>query len=146
MGKKSSIILYSLLGIVINILVGHYFAPLEMLTTIFVLPIISIYIYRYLKIGLIYKMLCICLFIIMNDLGVKVLGGGHHDQIGQFLINTSSIIGVCFTYTVLLASTAMNRKEDTLAKQVFITILILFPLTQVIYFLLSWNIGLGVLW
>lgn len=82
----------------------------------------------------------------MNDFGVKVFGEGHHDQIGQFLINTSSIIGVCFAYIVLLASIIMNRKEDTHAKQEFITMLVLFPLTQVIYFLLSWNIGLGILW
>ena len=141
--RNKIICLLSVLIIFINVLVGYYLPPSEMLTTIIVLPIITFCIYRYFDIKPIYKMLFVCLLIIVNDLGVKFYGGGSHDQIGQFLINSSSIIGVFLAYIVFFISTIINIKNDMYTKQDSISSLILFPLIQIVYFFFAWNVGLG---
>lgn len=141
--KNLTVYLFSLSTILINILAGHYFAPIEMLTTVIVLPIITLCVYHYLDTKLIYKMLFICLLIIANDVSIKFYGGGHHDQIGQFLVNSSSIIGALLAYICLSVSVIINTRKNIYIQQETIITLILFPLLLIVYSFFAWNIGLG---
>lgn len=134
---------FSLLIIIINIFTGYYFAPIEMFTTVIVLPITTLYICLYCDVRLINRMLLVCSLIIINDLGIKFYGGGHHDQIGQFLINSSSIIGVLLAYIVLFIYIIVSVRNEIYTKQKYVRLLILFPLIRIVYFFLTWNVGLG---
>lgn len=137
--KNKITCLLALFIVVINILIGHFCPPSEMLTTIVVLPIITFVVYVFFDVELTYQMLYICFLTVLNDLGQKFFAGGTSDQIGQVLLNLSSISGVFLSYIVLIILTTINRGD--IPTQHRHTALILYPLIQIVYFFLCWNVN-----
>ena len=113
-----------------------------MLTIIIILPIITLFIYSSFNTKFINKVIFLCLSIILNNLRVKFYSDGSHDQVGQFLINSSSIISAFFAYIVLLIFTVANSKTSDLYKERCISTTTI-PFNTVSLFALTWDVGLG---
>ena len=110
--KTTLFILVSFLIVFTNIVIGHFFAPYGILYTPIVLSIVSLIIIATKETGLIFKGVLISLFIIMNDVGIKLYSGGIHDYEGLAWIHIFFLIGLILSYIILITGILLARHSS----------------------------------
>lgn len=134
-------LLLAIFIILSNILSDHYFAPSGItLTPIIIIVITCLISLNKGKFDTILQVIIICFLISLNDLGIKLFGGGIHDVEGLGFIHLFLFAGLIPCFIILALSTFKNKK-DTLLKSVFS--LFLFIILICIHFYFFSNIGLG---
>ncbi len=130
------------LGIILlNEIIGHFFAPNGIMLTPIVLIVISV------LIGLvntelkpIWKSVLLVGLIGLHDIGIKLYSGGSHDNEGLGWIHGLLFIGLIPAYGILIAGIFKAKNESKLNKWIAV---FLFPLLIWFHLLLFNDLGLG---
>lgn len=134
------VLLVTLVGVIANSLIGHYFPPASIMITPIVLIIITVLIsFTTIDFKPIWKSIWILIFVILNDLGIKFYAGGTLDLEGLGLITLMLLIGLIPSYTILVITSLNDKVVTKHHKRIAIFI---FPIVLIIYLYLSINIGL----
>lgn len=134
-------ILLPLAIVVLNTIVDHYAAPLGLFATAWVLPVIAGIIVFLPDSPNLWKQSFLCfLFAALNDLGIKLYGGGVHDEEGHGWIHALLFVGLVPVYIILIVSTVKNKTAPLTQK---IGSLLLFPVLVAIYLYFFSEAGFG---
>ncbi len=137
--KKS--ILFATLVIVLNLLIGHFFAPNGIILTPITLIISTAIIVFYSEHLRPKNLILIILgLIILHDVGMKLYSGGIHDRQGYGLLHFFLFIGLVPTYIMTIVGIFNNRQAQLPEK---IISLLIFPLIITGYIYLFSDLGLG---
>lgn len=132
-------VLFSLVIIFLNVLIGHFFAPNGIVFTPFVIVLISIIIGIMGKeISPVRKSLILAGIIMLHDIGMKLYAGGSHDGMGVGWMNLMLIIGSVPAYIIIVIATFKYSKTNSLIKW---KVLLLFPLIIWIHLILFGELG-----
>jgi hypothetical protein len=139
--KSRKAMIFSLLLIFINQVIGNILPPygifltplLLLITTIlFLIPknpnILVCTIYCYLAFAI-------------NDIGLKLFAGGTHDAVGGAWISVFGVIGSIISYVILIFYMFNDKHKNY--KRISISI-ILFPILVIIHFYLLMDFGVNV--
>lgn len=127
--------------VLLNGLIGHFFAPAGMYLTPVIITITSCLVIFALKnTSLIVKSIGVYFFIGFNDIFIKLYAGGNHDMAGQGWILFYALIGIAITTLFLLINLLITKNEKNSNR---ITSLILFFILLVIHYFLFANLGIG---
>jgi hypothetical protein len=126
-----------------NTLFGYYSAPAEILLTPLVVVAVTYLTFSQRTIftnPIISTLLAVCC-ICLNDIGVKLYGGGNHDAKGQGFIHASLFVGLLPAYGMVLFKTIRQSNITTPRK---VTACLLFPILLLGYLTLFADLGEGV--
>lgn len=108
----------AILIVVLNALLGHFLAPFEILLTPFVLPITAALInFATNNIRCFPRSLLTFLCIALNDILIKLYGGGKHDSEGQGWITMMLFIGTVPAF-IILSLALFKHKEEKIAHKI----------------------------
>ncbi|RKE04819.1 hypothetical protein [Marinifilum flexuosum] len=140
MNSKQTI-LVSLGIVILNNLIGHFFAPYGIILTPIVVSILAILICLKNK-GLnpILKSLILTSLIAIHDIGIKLFAGGQHDYEGLGFIHGILFIGLIPTFIILITSIVKDKESSILNK---IIAILLFPLIIYLHLELFGELGIG---
>lgn len=127
--------------VLVNVLLDHFFAP----TGIMFMPIAltistAIAAFSKTKLNVVAKSCIIYGLVALQDIGIKLYGGGSHDGEGQGWIHLLLFISLMPTFAMLFIST-MQTKHETYSAKIFAIVLFLSLLY--FHFLLFQDLGLG---
>lgn len=129
------------LTIILNGLIGHFFAPNGIMLTPVVLTITtSLVCFGTKNIKIIFLSVLTYLFVALNDISIKLYSGGSHDNEGLGWVHLLLFVGLVPTFGILLA-TVLKRKEETVTNKI-IAVALFFGLI-VLHLQLFSNLGLG---
>ena len=137
---------YILIGIatfivILNGLIGHFFAPNGILLTPIVLTITTYLIcFETKNIKVIFISILTFLFVVLNDIFIKLYSGGTHDNEGLGWVHLLLFVGLVPTFGILLSSVLKRNDEKSINK---IVAIILFAILITIHLQLFSNLGLG---
>jgi len=118
MKKNKTAIGLATLTVILNGLIGHFFAPNGILLTPIVLIITtSIVCLNTNRIRLIFLSALTYLFVALNDISIKLYSGGSHDNEGLDWIHLLLFIGLIPTFGILLV-TILRHKEETVTNKI----------------------------
>ncbi len=139
--RIAKLVLVSIAVVIVNILIGHFFAPNGIMLTPIVLIIVSILVGIIdSKLKSIGKSAIIAGLIGLHDIGIKLFSGGRHDLEGLGWVHLMLFIGLVPAFGILIGG-IIKTKEDS-AKNKWIAI-IAFPIIIWIHHLLFERLGLG---
>ena len=103
----------SLIIIILNLIIGHFFAPIGILLTPIVLIGVSVLVAFFTK-GLlsVWKSVVFSALIGIHDIGIKLYSGGRHDYEGLGFLHLMLFIGLVPAYVILLVG-IFKTKNDT---------------------------------
>lgn len=128
----------AMLTVILNVFIGHFFAPNGILLTPIVLTITtSLVCYGTKNLKHIFISFLTYLFVALNDVSIKLFSGGNHDSEGIALINMFLLIGLAPTFSILWIS-ILTKKVEKIKQQ--ITALIGFIVLITIHFILFKNL------
>jgi hypothetical protein len=137
MGNKTALGLAALI-VILNGIIGHYFAPNGILLTPIVLTITaSLVCFGTKKIKHLFISFLTYFFVALNDVSIKLFSGGTHDSEGLALINMFLLIGLAPTFSILWIS-ILTKKVEKIKQQIIA--LIAFILLMTIHFILFKNL------
>lgn len=127
--------------IILNVLIGHFFAPNGiMFTPIVLLSISSIIWFGNNNLTLIQKSIFLAALISFHDIGIKLFSGGRHDSQGLGWTHAMLLIGLIPTFVILIGGIVKDKNE--IRKNKWIAFL-LFPIIISIHFYLFLDLGIG---
>lgn len=127
--------------IIVNLLLGHFFAPTGMMLTPIALTIsTSLVVFGSKKLRPILLTLIILGLIILHDIGLKLYAGGTHDGPGLGWMNLMLFIGLVPTYILTIVGIFRNKPAKLTEK---IISLLIFPLIIAGHLYLFSDLGLG---
>ena len=127
--------------VLLNGLIGHFFAPNGILLTPIILTITtSIIAFRTKNIKVIWIIAWAFLFVALNDILIKLYSGGRHDNEGYGWIHLLLFVGLVPSYGILV-TTIFRRKDEKMLNKVIAAVL--FPLLIAIHLQLFSGFGLG---
>ncbi|MCX2743343.1 hypothetical protein OO013_05670 [Mangrovivirga sp. M17] len=127
--------------IVVNLLLGHFFASTGIMMTPVALIIATVLVVLNTKnLRPISMTLTIIGLIIIHDIGLKLYAGGTHDRQGLGWIHLMLIIGLIPSYILLIGGVIRNKKAPLAEKIISIVI---FPLILAGHLYLFSDLGLG---
>lgn len=127
--------------VILNGLIGHFFAPNGILLTPIILTITtSIICFRTKNIKVIFISILTFSFVALNDISLKLYSGGTHDNEGLGWIHLLLFVGLIPTFGILL-STVLKKKDEKSINKIFA--IILFVSLISIHLQLFSNLGLG---
>ncbi len=128
----------AMLTVILNLFIGHFFAPNGILLTPIVLTITtSLVCYGTKNLKHIFISFLTYLFVALNDFSIILFSGGNHDSEGLALINMFLLIGLAPTFSILWIS-ILTKKVEKIKQQ--ITALIAFTILIIIHFILFKNL------
>jgi len=140
MTDKKAIIL-ALAVVIINGLIGHFFAPSGiMLTPVVLIITSSLVAFGTKKISPIWKSILTFAFVALNDIIIKLYSGGRHDSEGLGWIQMTMFLGLLPSFVILLTTVFKDKQEKTNYKVIAVC---LFPTLFAIYLYLFNDLGLG---
>ncbi len=127
--------------VVLNLLIGHFFAPWGLMFT----PVVIVTVTTLIAFGLEtlkykWKSLLAFVLIALHDIGMKLYAGGSHDGPGQGWGQMLSLMGLLPAFGMLLIAVLRDKEETIANKSIAI---VLFPVLIGIHFYISNNLGLG---
>lgn len=129
------------LTVILNGLIGHFFAPNGIMLTPIVLTITSSLIcFGTKNIRVIFISILTYLFVALNDISIKLYSGGTHDNEGLGWVHLLLFVGLVPTFGILLSSVLKRDDEKSINK---IVAIILFVGLIAIHLQLFNNLGLG---
>jgi len=139
--NNTKTILTSLVIVIANNIVGHFFAPNGITFTPIVLILISVLIgLLNTELTSIWKSILLAGLIGLHDIGIKLYSGGSHDNEGLGWVHGFLFIGLIPAYGILIGGIFKTKSESILKK---IIAIILFPLIIWIHLELFSGLGLG---
>lgn len=140
MNNKTAIGL-AIVTVILNGLVGHFFAPNGITLTPIVLTITtSLICFGTKNINIIFLSALTYLLVALNDISLKLYSGGSHDNEGLEWVHLLLFVGLVPTFGILL-STVLSCKEETVTNKVIA--MILFLVLIGVHLQLFDNLGLG---
>ncbi|AFL97514.1 hypothetical protein [Ornithobacterium rhinotracheale] len=128
--------------IVANAIFGYYFAPDEITITPLVVSSTALLVcFGTKNLRVIYIAVWTYIFLGLNDILIKLFGGGMHDSLGQALINSASWIGLVPVLIILITKLIKTKNIETTTERV--KAFILFVILVIIHFVLFLNLGQG---
>ncbi|MGQ1944517.1 hypothetical protein [Ornithobacterium rhinotracheale] len=128
--------------IVANAIFGYYFAPDEITITPLVVSLTALLVcFGTKNLRVIYIAVWTYIFLGLNDILIKLFGGGMHDSLGQALINSASWIGLVPVLIILITKLIKTKNIETTTERV--KAFILFVILVIIHFVLFLNLGQG---
>lgn len=127
--------------VILNGLIGHFFAPNGILLTPVVLTITTSLVClgtKNIKVILISTLTY--LFVALNDISIKLYSGGSHDQEGLVWIHALLFIGLIPTFGILLTRSFRQKDEKLINKLLAVG---LFIGLIALHLQLFGNLGLG---
>lgn len=129
------------LTVILNGLIGHFFAPNGIMLTPIILTITSSLIcFGTKNIRVIFISILNFLFVALNDISIKLYSGGTHDNEGLGWVHLLLFVGLVPTFGILLSSVLKRDDEKSINK---IVAIILFVGLIAIHLQLFSNLGLG---
>ncbi len=129
------------LTVILNGLIGHFFAPNGIMLTPIVLTITSSLIcFGTKNIRVIFISILTFLFVALNDISIKLYSGGTHDNEGLGWVHLLLFVGLVPTFGILLSSVLKRDDEKSINK---IVAIIIFVGLIAIHLQLFSNLGLG---
>lgn len=111
------------LTVVLNGLIGHFFAPNGIMLTPIVLTITtSLVCFGTKNIKIIFISALTYLFVALNDISIKLYSGGSHDNEGLGWVHLLLFVGLVPTFGILLA-TVLKHKEETVTNKIIAVVL-----------------------
>jgi len=102
----------ALLIVVINGLIGHFFAPNGIMLTPIVLSLTTYLVcFKTKNIKVLFISILTFLFVALNDISIKLYSGGRHDNEGLGWVHLLLFVGLVPTLGIL-ATTIFKRKEE----------------------------------
>lgn len=134
-------VLLSFLIIMLNLIIGHFFAPNGIIFS----PLALIAITFAMVLGAkslkpISLSAWITAFFVLHDVGIKLYAGGKHNNLGQGIIHLFLGIGLVFAYITLLVG-IYKQKESSLVRKVIAALLL--PVVMSIYLYFIDDLGIG---
>ncbi len=127
--------------VILNLIIGHLFAPWGIMLTPVILTIISVLIFFVVKnLKLLSKSILTFGLIAMHDIGIKLYSGGRHDIEGLAWIHGLLFMGLLSAFTILLIAIVKDKKEKFLNKSIAILV---FPILIIIHLYFFNDLGLG---
>jgi hypothetical protein len=127
--------------VILNIIIDHLFAPIGLLLTPIILIVVSFLIaFQTDKIKPIWKSILTFGLVVLHDIGIKLYGGGAHDNEGQGWINMLLFMGLLPTFGILLTSILRDENESVLN---LVISAVLFPILIFIYLHFFSDLGIG---
>ena len=124
-----------------NILMDHFYAPSGItLTPIIIIIVACLISLNKGKFDTVIQVIIIYFLIALNDLGIKLYGGGMHDSEGLGFIHLFLLAGLIPCFMILALSTFKN-KNDSLLKSL-LSLFLVFALIWIHFYFFS-NTGLG---
>lgn len=112
----------ALLTVVINGLIGHFFAPNGIMLTPIVLTITTSLVCLGTKnMKVIFVSILTFLFVALNDISIKLYSGGSHDNEGLGWIYLLLFVGLVPTFGILLTA-ILKRKDVKYTSKILATI------------------------
>jgi hypothetical protein len=109
--------------VVLNGLIGHFFAPNGIMLTPIVLTIsTSLVCFGTKNIKIIFISALTYLFVAFNDISIKLYSGGSHDNEGLGWVHLLLFVGLVPTFGILLA-TVLKHKEETVTNKIIAVVL-----------------------
>ncbi|MGV4477683.1 hypothetical protein ACQ1PV_00690 [Ornithobacterium rhinotracheale] len=128
--------------VVANAIFGYYFAPDEITITPLVVSLTALLVcFGTKNLRVIYIAVWTYIFLGLNDILIKLFGGGMHDSLGQALINSASWIGLVPVLIILITKLIKTKNIETTTERV--KAFILFVILVIIHFVLFLNLGQG---
>ena len=113
----------ALLTVIINGLIGHFFAPNGIMLTPVVLTITTYLVcFKTKNIKVPFISILIFLFVALNDISIKLYSGGRHDNEGLGWVHLLLFVGLVPTFGILL-TTIFRRKEENLISRILSIVL-----------------------
>ena len=129
------------LTVILNGLIGHFFAPFGIMLTPIVLTITTLLVcLRTKNINIIVLSLLTYFFVGFNDILIKLYSGGSHDSQGLGWIHMLLFVGLLPTFGILL-STIFRSKGEPLTNKIIALVLFVGLITG--HLQLFSNLGLG---
>lgn len=129
------------LTVILNGLIGHFFAPNGIMFTPIVLTITtSLICFGTKNIRVIFISILTFLFVALNDICIKLYSGGTNDNEGLGWVHLLLFVGLVPTFGILLSSILKRDEEKSINK---IVAIILFVGLIAIYLELFSSLGLG---
>ena len=117
------VLLLATLTVILNGLIGHFFASNGILLTPLVLTITTLLVCFCTKnIKVIYISILVYFFVALNDILIKLYAGGSHDNQGLGWIHLLLFIGLIPTFIILVV-TVFKRKEETMISKIIAILL-----------------------
>jgi hypothetical protein len=115
----------ALLAVIINGLIGHFFAPNGIMLTPIVLSITtSLVCLGTQNIKVIFISVLTFLFVALNDISIKLYSGGSHDNEGLAWVQLLLFVGLVPTFGILLTAIFRRKNEKLLMKIIAIILFV----------------------
>jgi len=106
------------LTVILNGLIGHFFAPSGIMLTPIILTITTALVcFGTKNIKIVFISALTYLFVALNDISIKLYSGGSHDSEGLGWIHMLLFVGLLPTFGILL-TTIFKHKEETLTDKI----------------------------
>jgi hypothetical protein len=126
--------------VLINGLIGHFFAPSGIFLTPVVLTLTTwLIVAKTERLSVLWKSLLVFGCVALNDILLKLFAGGTHDNEGYAWMLLLMLIGLLLGYVIMLVN-ILRTQEVTAHK---IIALVVFPLLVFVHLELSSNLGIG---
>ena len=124
-----------------NAVIDHLYAPIGIETTPpLIIVTTAAIVFNKQKFYLYFQMLIVYLPVAINDVGIKLFGGGIHDLEGLLWIHLLLFAGLIPAFIILLISTLSNKNAGILKQ---ITSLLFFISLIIIHLFIFEKLGLG---
>jgi hypothetical protein len=131
--NKYTVLSIAFLIILINIIIGHFFAPFGVLLSPIMTIIAAIVIFLNKdKFDIIFQAVLMFALVALNDVGIKLYGGGIHDSEGQGFVNLFFII--CLVACFIILSRSVIKDKSTIWKKIMSILSFLMLVTLHLYF------------
>ncbi|MRJ07979.1 hypothetical protein EDL99_03630 [Ornithobacterium rhinotracheale] len=125
-----------------NAIFGYFFAPDEITITPLIVSLTALLVcFGTKNLSFIYIAVWTYIFLGLNDILIKLFGGGMHDGLGQSLINTSSWIGLMLVLIILIFKLIKSKSNESQSER--IKAFALFVILIIVHFVLFLNLGQG---
>lgn len=106
------------LTVILNGLIGHFFAPNGIMLTPIVLTITTSFVcFGTKNIKITFISALTYLFVALNDISIKLYSGGSHDNEGLGWVHLLLFVGLVPTFGILLAQ-VLRSKDETVANKI----------------------------
>lgn len=130
------------LGIILlNLLIGHFFAPTGiMITPVILIASTALIVFNTRDKKPVLMSLLVLLMIILNDIGLKLYAGGAHDKEGQAWVHFMLFLGLIPSFFIMTRS--ILKSEEFALEQKIVSIF-LFPLVISAHLFFFSDLGIG---
>ncbi len=139
--KNKKTLIASIGIVILNIVIGHFLAPMGILLTPIVLIAIALIIwFGNNELSLTCKGILLGVLISFHDIGIKLFSGGIHDYEGKGWIHAMLFIGLIPAFGILVGGAIKDKNEPIRNKWIAV---VLFSILISLHLLIFEDLGIG---